>query len=132
MGIRVGIISTGRMQSVLIISSLVLLSITTVLAQRGSAVSFSGGSLPKCRCTSFTTWNQRSNREVGNCQTRFRGRRWCYINALPVCDGEVESTTTKGLFYSFDACDKDNDEGRPAAQPNRGFSFGEPFQGENN
>merc|ERR1711931_81903 len=104
-----------RMQTVIIISSLVLVSITTTLAQRPSAASFSGGfGDDTCKCADFTTWNNQLNREVGNCMTRYQGRRWCYIKALPPCKGEKESRTTDGLFYSFSACGGDIDFGPPA------------------
>merc|ERR1739845_2830 len=110
-----------RMQSFTIVMGFVLAFTTSIMA-------FSEP-VPECKCSGLTTRTR--GRIVGDCETTARmdipgGHLecyWCYVDARDDCIDRVESKTTRGLYYSFDACKKKLgnrncvDHGAPASEP---------------
>jgi hypothetical protein len=74
-----------------------------------------GGAL--CECTSLTLWDERTSQNIGNCLTSTRGKGyWCYVASTSECSDKKASSRSKGLYYSYRACDKHDPQ--PIASPN--------------
>ena len=55
-----------------------------------------------CKCSNYTT-TTKNGIEKGNCMTKYRGHRWCYVDNPTNCR-DFTFSKKSGKFWSFGAC----------------------------
>ena len=55
-----------------------------------------------CKCSNYTTTTE-NGIEKGNCMTKYRGHRWCYVDNPTNCR-DFTFSKKSGKFWSFGAC----------------------------
>ena len=59
----------------------------------------------KCKCSNFTKTIRRNGRRIvlGNCQSRFGGHLWCFVDNPYTCR-DYNYSETSSRYWSFSAC----------------------------
>jgi len=70
-----------------------------------------------CECTGITLYDGNLRREVGNCLVKApsNNRYYCYISPSSGCSDKRKSSRASGLFYSYQACVNQANNGGGAA-----------------
>ena len=82
----------------------VLLLVTVLVLIAATSSSCPPEKTTPCRCNDLTKYEARARTRVGNCLTKYRGRKWCYVNYNADC-GDVDRSSDGASHFSFEACD---------------------------
>ena len=60
-----------------------------------------------CSCNGFSTYDTNYRYTVGECLSKYYGRKWCYVKHNAICSDKAyssRSTASNPLWWSYEAC----------------------------